>query len=139
MSSSSHPRLNSFVYLGTLEAGEIEGLISGLEARKVQCVIDLRRSHHGDSERDFAPLRVGANSRGMYFARLTELGAAAGREEPSRAMAWAARTALRYRSCLLTRGLRGELEAVRSVADLVGLEVIDLEAGPREPREADRS
>jgi len=124
MTTSSHPRLNKEVYLGSDRESDIERLLGELEAADVQCVIDLRL---GLSRSDIALIELGAQSRHMHFAYLPELAEApeaAG--QPSRALAWAARTALRYRTCLLTQGRSKETDGARQIAALVGLRLVSL-------------
>lgn len=125
MSTSSHPRLNKEVYLGSDRDTDIERLLGGIETADVQCVIDLRP---GLSRPDIALIELGAQSRHMHYAYLPSLAEAppeaAG--QPSRALAWAARTALRYRTCLLTQGHPKETDGARQVAALVGLRLVSL-------------
>ncbi len=134
MTTSSHPRLNKEVYLGSDRETDIERIVERLEAADVQCVIDLRP---GLSRSDIALIELGAQSRRMHYAYLPELAEmppeAAG--QPSRALAWAARTALRYRTCLLTQGRPTEADGAQEIAALVGLRLVLLgEAGGPEEK-----
>lgn len=123
MTTSSHPRLNKEVYLGSDRETDIERLLGWIETANVQCVIDLRP---GLSRSDIALIELGAQSRRMHYAYLPELAEAppevAG--QPSRALAWAARIALRYRTCLLTQGRSKETDGAQQIAALVGLRLV---------------
>jgi hypothetical protein len=123
--TSSHPRLNNEVYLGSARDVDIEELLAQLEAADMQCVIDLRPAR---SQAEISLIQLGAQSRRMHYAHLPELSVSEreDRGQPSRALAWAARTALRYRTCLLTRGLTSEREGAEEIAELVGLRLIRL-------------
>jgi hypothetical protein len=123
--TSSHPRLNNEVFLGSAHAVDIEALLARLEATGVQCVIDLRSTQ---SQAEISPLELGARSRRMHYAHLPRLSISErqNRSQPSRELAWAARTALRYRTCLLTQGLAREQEDAEEIAKLVGLRVVGL-------------
>jgi hypothetical protein len=123
--TSSHPRLNNEVYVVLARDVDIEMLLKQLEAANMQCVIDLRPAQ---SQAEISLIELGAQSRRMHYAHLPEL-AGSEREvrgQPSRALAWAARTALRYQTCLLTRGYSSEQEGAEEIADLVGLQLIKL-------------
>jgi hypothetical protein len=136
MSTSSHPRLNSEAFLGTARDLDIEQVLAQLEAANVQCVIDLRTAR---SQAEIALIELGAQSRRMHYAYLPELSTSE-REtfgQPSKALAWAARTALRYRTCFLTHGFSKEQEGAEEVAALVGLRLIRLSEQLREPGASD--
>lgn len=124
--TSSHPRLNNEVYLGVARDVDIEVLWEQLEAAGVQCVIDLRLTH---SQAGISLVELGAQSRRMHYAYMPELSQSEHEEDrgqPSRALAWAARTALRYRTCLLIQGLSREQKGAQEIANLVGLRLIGL-------------
>jgi hypothetical protein len=131
-STSSHPRLNKEVYLGSAHSSDVERLFTSLEAAKVQCVIDLRSAR---SQSEIAMIELGARSRRMHYAYLPELseGQSENRGQPGRALAWAARTALRYRTCLLTEDRPTKQTGAREVAALVGLQLTRLPDGRRSP------
>ena len=128
MSTSSHPRLNKEAYLRSARDSDIERLLGDLEDSGVQCVIDLRVAR---SPAEVAVIEQGARSRRIHYAHLPLLspGQPERSGQPSRALAWAARTALRYRSCLLTEGRPREDESAKQVAALVGLRLVPLGAG----------
>jgi hypothetical protein len=122
-------RRHRFLFLIT--AREADELLDRCEAEDVQCLIDLRTPRPGE-ERALGALDVGASSRLLYYAHLPEL-VSAGREsgEISRQQAWAARTALRHRTCLITRGRASERQIAAEIASLVGLRLVDLDEPTR--------
>lgn len=132
MSTSSHPRLNKEVYLGSAHSADMERLFASLEAVGVQCVIDLRSA---GSQPESALIELGARSRRMHYAYLPDLseGQPESHGQPGRALAWAARTALRYRTCLLTEDRPTKQTGAREVAALVGLQLTRLPDRPRSP------
>lgn len=129
MSTSSHPRLNKEVYLGFAHSTDVERLFTSLEAVKVQCVIDLRSAR---PQPEIALIELGARSRRMHYAYLPELSESQHEShgQPTRSLAWAARTALRHRSCLLTEDRPTEQTGAREVAALVGLQLTQLPEPP---------
>ena len=103
-------------------------LVAAMRVEDVTLLIDAR--HDAPDARELE--RACAES-DTYFARRPELAALAARRgaEPDRAHAWAAHMALRHRTCLL-----GEPGVAGEVADLVGMEVVELGAvGTRGPLE----
>lgn len=132
MTTSSNPNLKRSLLVSAVDETDIEQLFRKLESEQVQCVLDLRPIRHPRNAGTLAALAVGAESREMYYAHLPALVAEASEKsaQSPRSVAWAARTALRHRTCILIRGTKAEHEAVNAVADLVGLRVIDL-GGPR--------
>jgi hypothetical protein len=137
MSTSSHPRLNNEALLATVRDLDIEQVLAQLEAADVQCVIDLRSAR---SQAEIALIELGAQSRRMHYAYLPELVTSEPETfgQPSKALAWAARTALRYRTCFLTNGLSKEQEGASEVAALVGLRLGQLSAQLRGAETSDQ-
>ena len=135
MSTSSKSRLNRSAFIGTINETDLEHLLELLEAEDIHCVIDLHAARHPGGEAIVTALRLGSESREMYYAHLPELtGSREERGQPHRELAWAARTALRHRTCLVTRGTTAELRAAETVAELVGLRLVALEVPGSSPR-----
>jgi hypothetical protein len=139
VSSSTNPRLKRSLFVCSAADGETDRLLKVLEAEQIQCVIDLRPVRLPGAEGTLAALRLGAESREIYYAHLPELTAELSYErgQPPRPIAWVARTALRHRTCLVIRGTFSERHVAQAVAELVGLRVIDLDE-PRRRSAADR-
>lgn len=119
--SSSRRRLNRSLF--SLAPGrQAEVLLALLVAEEIELLIDTRRSAG-----DRAELERGCAQERIYFASRPQLQrwAAQPDGEPDAALAWAARMALRHRTCLL-----GEPTLAGEVADLVGLRLIDLDRQP---------
>lgn len=129
---SSSRRLNRAVLLGVLAGSELEGFLDRLTDEEVECLIDLRSERKPGARKLSALLQVAAKSREMYYAHLPALAKASElkRGQPPRELAWAARTALRHRTCFVTSGDPRGAAAVRAAADLVGLRILELGTSP---------
>jgi hypothetical protein len=116
------------MFRGVASEGETEALVAAMERERMECVIDLRSVTRPDAAGTLADLRLAVESREMYYAHLPDLANAHlfRRGQPERSLAWAARTALRHRTCLVSRGSAAETMAGKEIADLVGLRIIDL-------------
>jgi hypothetical protein len=119
-------RRNRFIFL--IASREVPALLDRCEEEDVECLIDLRVPRPGE-ERDIGALDIGAASRSIYYVHMPDLAVEATRagDEISRAQAWAARTALRHRTCLVIRGRADERAIAAEIADLVGVRLIDLD------------
>lgn len=125
---STSRRLNRTAWLGVIANSELEEFLDSLTDETVECVIDLRSERKPGARKLSALLQVAARSRKMYYAHLPALADSteSRRGQPPRELAWAARTALRHRTCFVTSGDPQEAAAVRAAADLVGLRVLEL-------------
>jgi hypothetical protein len=130
MESSTNPRLRRSVFRVTAADDAVDQILKLLVGDQVECIIDLRAVVNPGATSTLAALRLGAESREMYYAHLPEVVAERRfrHGQPSRALAWAARTSLRHRACLVIRGASSEREASEEIADLAGLRVIELSA-----------
>lgn len=130
--SSSSRRLNRSAFLGVIAGSELEEFLDRLTDEAVECVIDLRSERKPGAQKLSALLQVAARSREMYYAHLPALAESSEskRGQPPRELAWAARTALRHRTCFVTSGDPRGAAAVRAVGDLVGLRILELGTNP---------
>ncbi len=114
--SSNRIRFNRTVFSAPLNGEAPEGLVDQLAAEDIELVIDMRSA----SSNVLDELCAAAE---MYYERRQPL-----QTEPD--AAWAARLALRHRTCILGDPGDARLHASQAVADLVGMRVIDIEALP---------
>ena len=119
--SSSRMRFNRSMF-AVGDGKTVEQLVALVIGEDIELLIDARPTPR-DGER-LAALCADAQT---YFAAPPELAKLADRPEaePDKAHAWAARMAMRHRTCVL-----GDARVAEAIAGLVGLRVIDLDRSP---------
>lgn len=119
--SSSRKQFNRSMF-AVADGQSPERLVAILRGEDIELLLDGRPNADA-SER----LRGLCDQEEMYYVAQPALDALADRShaEPDELHAWAARMALRHRTCLL-----GDARAAEAIAGLVGLRVIDLDDSP---------
>lgn len=120
--SSNRIRFNRTVFSAPLNGGHPREFVEQLAAEDIELIIDTRPGLGG---RVGAELDALCEEAEIYYEPRAELSSIADAD-----VAWAARLALRHRTCIIGDPEGQRLTASRAVADLVGMRVIDIEASP---------
>lgn len=113
-------RFNRSIFAVSASGSQLESLLGELAAEDIQLVVDVRSfERHEPDEGALDRLCASAD---MYYVRFMHFGDA----ERERT----ARLALRHRTCVLADVGSGESDESRTIAEVAGMRVIDLDDSP---------